>query len=90
MPLELKIFRGHIAFSLSVCNAYLVKRLLKASKCEFMMSQVTYLGHIVSQEGIQTDPEKTSAIRDWPVPQNVKDVRSFLEFMGYYRCFIQN
>ena len=63
---------------------------LKASKCEFMMSQVTYLGHIVSQEGIQTDPEKTSAIRDWPVPQNIKDVRSFLGFTGYYRRFIQN
>ena len=63
---------------------------LKASKCEFMMSQVTYLGHIVSQEGIQTDPENTSAIRDWPVPQNIKDVRSFLGFTGYYRRFIQN
>ena len=63
---------------------------LKASKCEFMMSQVTYLGHIVSQEGIQTDPKKTSAIRDWPVPQNMKDIGSFLGFTGYYRCFIQN
>ena len=63
---------------------------LKASKCEFMMSQVINLGHIVSQEGIQTDPEKTSAIWDWPVPQNIKDVRSFLGFMGYYRRFIQN
>ena len=44
----------------------------------------------MSQEGIQTDPEKTSAIQDWPVPQNIKDVRSFLGFTGYYRRFIQN
>ena len=63
---------------------------LKASKFGYMMSQVTYLGHIVSQEGIQTDPEKTSAIWDRPVPQNIKDVRSFLGFTGYYRRFIQN
>ena len=63
---------------------------LQASKCGYMMSQVTYLGHIVSQEGIQTDPEKTSAILDRPVPQNIKDVRSFLGFTGYYRRFIQN
>ena len=63
---------------------------LKAPKCEFLMSQVTYLDHIVSQEGIQRDPKKTSAIQDWPVPQNIKDVRSLLGFTGYYRCFIQN
>ena len=44
----------------------------------------------MSQEGIQTDPEKTSAIQDWPVPQNIKDVRSFLGCTGYYRRFIQN
>ena len=63
---------------------------LKASKCEFMKSQVTYLGHIVSQEGIQTDPEKTSDIENWPVPKTVKETRAFLSFTGYYRRFIRN
>lgn len=63
---------------------------LKASKCEFFKSKVTYFGHIVSQEGIQTDPEKTEAIRIWPVPKSVKDIRSFLGFTGYYRRFISN
>ena len=63
---------------------------LKASKCEFLKSEVTYLGHVVSEEGIQTDPEKLEAIRTWPVPQNVKEVRSFLGFTGYYRRFIKN
>ena len=43
-------------------------------------SEVTYLGHVVSEEGIQTDPEKLEAIRTWPVPQNVKEVRSYLSF----------
>ena len=63
---------------------------LKATKCEFMKSEVTYLGHIVSQDRIRTDPEKTSAIENWPEPETVKDVRSFLGFTGYYRRFIKN
>ena len=63
---------------------------LKASKCEFMKSRVTYLGHVVSENGIETDPEKTEAIRTWSTPKTVKDVRAFLGFYGYYRRFIQN
>ncbi|MEW8091524.1 MAG: reverse transcriptase family protein, partial [Candidatus Thiodiazotropha endolucinida] len=63
---------------------------LKASKCEFLQSKVTYLGHIVSEAGIQTDPEKTEAIKNWPRPNSVKDVRSFLGFTGYYRRLIKN
>ena len=63
---------------------------LRADKCEFMKSRVTYLGHLVSENGIETDPEKTEAIRTWPIPKTVKDVRAFLGFTGYYRRFIQN
>ena len=62
---------------------------LKAKKCDFLKSEVTYLGHVVSEEGIKTDPEKTEAIKNWPVPKSVKDVRSFLGFAGYYRRFIK-
>ena len=62
---------------------------LKAKKCDFLKSEVTYLGHVVSEEGIKTDPEKTEAIKNWPVPKFVKDVRSFLGFAGYYRRFIK-
>ena len=43
---------------------------------------MTYLGHIVSPEGIRTDPEKTEAIKSWPIPKTVKDVRAFLGFTG--------
>ena len=63
---------------------------LRADKCEFLKSRVTYLGHVVSENGIETDPEKTEAIRTWPIPKIVKDVRSFLGFTGFYRRFIEN
>lgn len=63
---------------------------LKPSKCEFFKTEVTYLGHIVSADGIKTDPGKINAIKDWPVPHSVKDVRRFLGFSGYYRKFVKN
>ena len=51
-------------------------------------SEVAYLGHIVSQQGIQTDPKKVEAIKNWPTPKDAKDVRSFLGIASYYRKFI--
>ena len=63
---------------------------LKPSKCEFFRNQVVYLGHVVSEEGIQTDPSKIDAVKSWPVPKNTQDVRKFLGFTGYYRRFIRD
>ena len=62
---------------------------LKPSKCEFFHSSLKYLGHIVSKEGIATDPRKIEAICNWPHPQTVTDVRSFTGFTNYYRKFIK-
>ena len=62
---------------------------LKPSKCEFFKSSLKYLGHIVSKDGIATDPHKIEAIRNWPTPETVTDVHSFTGFTNYYRKFIK-
>ena len=62
---------------------------LKPSKCHLFKERVVYLGHVVSEAGIQADPEKIEAVKNWPIPQNTKDVRKFLGFTGYYRRFIK-
>ena len=53
---------------------------LKPSKCEFFKSRVAYLGHIVSKNGIETDPKKIDAIKKWLAPKTVTQVQSFLGF----------
>ena len=58
-------------------------------KCQLFCRQVKYLGHIVSAEGISTDPEKVSSITNWPRPTTAKELRSFLGLTGYYRRFIE-
>jgi hypothetical protein len=60
----------------------------KLSKCYFYQNNIHYLGHIISEQGIAIDPEKIKAIRGWPTPKNVLDVRCFMGFVGYYRRFI--
>ena len=62
---------------------------LKPSKCEFFKQELTYLGHVVSKNCIQTDSKKGEAVCKWPVPTNVTEVRSFLGFTNYYWRFIK-
>lgn len=61
---------------------------LKAKKCTLFAKKVLYLGHVISKEGISTDPEKVKVVKNWPEPCNVSEVRSFLGLCGYYRRFI--
>ena len=58
-------------------------------KCEFPKDKVDYLGFEVSQDGIHASPEKVNAVLDWPRPQSVHDIRSFLGLASYYRKFIK-
>lgn len=59
------------------------------SKCNFFQERVRYLGHVVSQEGVATDPEKIAAVRDWRRPIYLSELRSFLGFTGYYRRYVE-
>ena len=61
---------------------------LTPSKCKFFKKRVKYLGHIVSKNGIETNPKKIEAIVKWPQPQTVTQMHSFLGFCNYYRKFI--
>ena len=61
----------------------------KLSKCDFWLKEVSFLGHIVSIEGIRVDPTKIEAIVSWKRPRNVTEVRSFLGLAGYYRWFVK-
>ncbi|KAL1254358.1 hypothetical protein QQF64_016587 [Cirrhinus molitorella] len=63
---------------------------LSLEKCHFFQTSVRYLGHVVSEHGVETDPEKIEAIKTWPCPRNLKKLRSFLGFSGYYRRFIKD
>lgn len=59
-------------------------------KCRFCQDQVPYLGHIITRDGLQTDPAKIAAIMDMPTPSNVKQIQSFLQTCSWYRRFVPN
>lgn len=58
---------------------------LKPSKCKLFQRSICYLGHVISKDGVSTDPEKIKAVQEWPVPKNSAEVQSFLGFIGFYR-----
>ena len=70
------------------CREYNLKR--NHSKCEFGVKQISILGHVVTEKGIQPDPAKTEAIKDIPPPDNVSNLRSFLGTHGYVSKLFPN
>ncbi|XP_073041917.1 uncharacterized mitochondrial protein AtMg00860-like [Primulina eburnea] len=61
----------------------------KFKKCEFWLTSVALLGHIISEIGVSVEPKKVEAIVDWPRPKTVNEILIFLGLAGYYRKFVE-
>ena len=61
---------------------------MRVAKCDFMKSEIKYLGRVVSAEGVKPDPKAVVKLRDWEIPRNKTEMQSFLGFANYYREFI--
>ncbi|GBG63564.1 hypothetical protein CBR_g38630 [Chara braunii] len=79
---------AHLDKVLSLLRQHQFK--INREKCEFGCTRILYLGHEISAEGLKLDDAKVASIRDWPRPQSVTEMRSFLGMTGYYRNFVQN
>ncbi len=72
-----------------LCKLREVNLKLNPNKCCFAAKSITFLGHVVSREGIQPDPGKIEAVLRFPTPKNVTSVKSFLGLTSYYRKYIK-
>ncbi|GKB83583.1 putative mitochondrial protein [Tanacetum coccineum] len=84
MPFGLK--NAPLTFQIMKDNTLYAKK----SKCYFAVPQVEYLGHIISDQGVSTDPSKIEAMQKWPISLTLKQLRGFLGLTGYYRRFIKD
>ena len=82
-------FEAHLVHLQQVLDHFKVAGLrLKPSKCHFISQSVEYLGHLITPQGISPNPNQVSAIKEFPTPKSLKEVRQFLGLASYYRRFI--
>jgi hypothetical protein len=63
---------------------------VKMSKCEFDQKSISYVGHIISDNGVSADQSKIATMRDWTSPTSFKELKSFLGLLGHYKKFVKN
>ncbi|XP_044367478.1 uncharacterized protein [Triticum aestivum] len=80
--------KEHLALVMELLKKH--QLFLNQAKCTFGTPTVEYLGHVLSAQGVATDPDKISAIKQWPIPSTTTELRSFLDLAGYYRRFIKD
>lgn len=84
---NLEEHKGHLRKVLNTLRQH--QLYVKRSKCRFACTEIDYLGHLISVQGVRANPEKIAAMLEWPLPKNLKALRGFLGLIGYYRKFIQ-
>nr|KYP61075.1 Retrovirus-related Pol polyprotein from transposon 17.6 [Cajanus cajan] len=84
-------FTDHLIHLRLVLNLLLVHQFYaKLTKCEFGVTSVGYLGHVISSKGVEPDPSKIQGILDWPSPRSLSELRGFLGLSGFYRRFVRH
>ena len=63
---------------------------IRADECHMLQTEVSFLGYRVSKEGASTEPSKIQAVKDWPTPVNLRELRGFIGLCSYYRKFVRN
>ena len=79
--------KEHLKIILQVWTEYQLFVMFR--KCGFFNDRIQYVGHVVSNDGISIDPNKIKSITEWPIPNNVTNIRSFMGITGYYRKFVE-
>ena len=80
--------KEHVQKVFSIIHEYGLK--LKEFKCDFFMEKIKYLEHFIDKNGRRPDPERATAIKNMPAPENISALQSFLKLAKYYQVFIPN